>query len=54
MNFRDHLPQLEGDLSLTDGGIETVLIFDQGLELPALAAFDLLKEHPGGRRFEPS
>lgn len=25
MRYRDHLPQLDGDLFLTDGGIETVL-----------------------------
>jgi S-methylmethionine-dependent homocysteine/selenocysteine methylase len=44
---RGHLPQLDGDLFLTDGGIETVLIFDEGLELPAFAAFDLLKDDAG-------
>ena len=47
MSYRDHLPQLEGDLFLTDGGLETVLIFGQGLELPAFAAFDLLKDEAG-------
>ncbi len=47
MSYRDHLPQLEGDLFLTDGGIETVLIFHQGFELPAFAAFDLLKDEAG-------
>jgi homocysteine S-methyltransferase len=41
------LPQLEGELFLTDGGLETVLIFHQGLELPAFAAFDLLKDEAG-------
>ena len=41
------LPQLEGDLFLTDGGIETVLIFHQGLDLPEFAAFDLLKDEAG-------
>ena len=34
--FRDQLPQLDGDLFLTDGGIETTLIFHDGLDLPAL------------------
>ena len=34
-------------LFLTDGGIETVLIFHEGLELPAFAAFDLLKDEAG-------
>jgi S-methylmethionine-dependent homocysteine/selenocysteine methylase len=41
------LQQLEGDLFLTDGGLETVLIFHQGLDLPAFAAFDLLKDDEG-------
>jgi S-methylmethionine-dependent homocysteine/selenocysteine methylase len=47
MRYRDRLPQLDGDLFLTDGGIETVLIFHEGLELPAFAAFDLLKDDEG-------
>jgi S-methylmethionine-dependent homocysteine/selenocysteine methylase len=40
--YRDRLPQLAGDLFLTDGGIETTLIFHEGLALPHFAAFDLL------------
>jgi S-methylmethionine-dependent homocysteine/selenocysteine methylase len=34
-------------LYLTDGGIETVLIFHEGFELPHFAAFDLLKDREG-------
>ena len=34
--YRERLPQLDGGLFLTDGGIETTLIFHHGLELPAL------------------
>ena len=45
--YRNALPQLNGGFFVTDGGIETTLIFHQGLELPAFAAFDLLKR-PGG------
>ena len=45
--YRAHLPQLDGGMFLTDGGIETVLIFHQGLDLPAFAAFDLLKDETG-------
>jgi S-methylmethionine-dependent homocysteine/selenocysteine methylase len=45
--YRNDLPQLSGDVFLTDGGIETTLIFHEGLELPYFAAFDLLK-HPAG------
>jgi S-methylmethionine-dependent homocysteine/selenocysteine methylase len=45
--YRDNLPQLGGRLFLTDGGIETTLIFHEGLDLPDFAAFHLLKT-PGG------
>ena len=45
--YRDHLPQLDGRLFLTDGGIETTLIFHDGLELPDFAAFHLLKTPNG-------
>jgi S-methylmethionine-dependent homocysteine/selenocysteine methylase len=45
--YRHALPQLQDDLFLTDGGIETTLIFLEGLELPDFAAFDLLKRPDG-------
>ncbi len=45
--YRTHLPQLSGELFLTDGGIETTLIFHNGLDLPEFAAFDLLKNEEG-------
>src|SRR5687768_13687663 len=45
--FRKSLPQLGADFFLTDGGIETTLIFLEGLELPDFAAFDLLKRREG-------
>jgi len=47
MTYRDHLPQLDGDLFLTDGGVETVMIFQEGIDLPLFAAFDLLKDEQG-------
>jgi S-methylmethionine-dependent homocysteine/selenocysteine methylase len=50
MSYRDQLPQLGGDLFLTDGGLETVLIFHEGLDLPEFAAFDLLKDEQGTER----
>jgi S-methylmethionine-dependent homocysteine/selenocysteine methylase len=50
MSHRDHPPQLDGDLFLTDGGIETVLIFQEGIDLPQFAAFDLLKDEGGVER----
>ncbi|HXV50160.1 MAG TPA: homocysteine S-methyltransferase family protein, partial [Candidatus Binatia bacterium] len=45
--YRNFLPQLGSELFLTDGGIETTLIFHEGLELPDFAAFDLLKHNEG-------
>jgi S-methylmethionine-dependent homocysteine/selenocysteine methylase len=45
--YRQHLPQLQGDLFLTDGGIETTLIFQAGFDLPFFAAFHLLKDEQG-------
>jgi S-methylmethionine-dependent homocysteine/selenocysteine methylase len=41
------LPQLKGDLFLTDGGLETTLIFHEGIELPHFAAFHLLRSEAG-------
>jgi len=40
---RNTLPQLTGKLFLTDGGLETTMIFHHGVELPEFAAFDLLR-----------
>lgn len=45
--YRNALPQLGGELYLTDGGIETTLIFHNGLELPDFAAFHILKSTEG-------
>jgi len=45
--YRTNLPQLNGDKFLTDGGLETTLIFHEGLELPEFAACDLLKNGDG-------
>ncbi len=44
---KKNLPQLSDNLFLTDGGIETTLIFNEGLNLPYFAAFDLLKNALG-------
>jgi S-methylmethionine-dependent homocysteine/selenocysteine methylase len=46
-SYRDGLPQLGGDIFLTDGGIETTLIFHEGFELPYFAAFHLLRDNEG-------
>ncbi|MBB1286165.1 homocysteine S-methyltransferase family protein [Flavisolibacter sp. BT320] len=41
------LPDASEDLYLTDGGLETTLVFLEGYELPCFAAFDLLKDEKG-------
>lgn len=45
--YRNNLPLLRDHLFLSDGGMETSLIFHQGLNLPQFAAFDLLKDSFG-------
>jgi homocysteine S-methyltransferase len=51
------LPQLAGGLFLSDGGLETSLIYLEGVELPHFAAFALLKTDAGRtqlrRYYEP-
>lgn len=55
--YRHRLPQLRGGLFLSDGGIETTLIFQEGIELPHFAAFVLMDSEGGTatlrRYFEP-
>ena len=47
----------QGVVALTDGGIETVLLFKEGFDLPCFASFPLLRETRGRealrRYFEP-
>ena len=45
--YRAGLPQVGGAVFLTDSGIETVLIFHHGYELPDFAAFVLLDDEAG-------
>jgi len=45
--YRDNLPQLSGDLFLTDSGLETVMIFHEGFALPEFAVFTLLDDASG-------
>jgi S-methylmethionine-dependent homocysteine/selenocysteine methylase len=43
--YRNALPQLKGDqLFLTDGGLETDLIFNHGIDLPLFASISLFKD----------
>ena len=50
--YRSSLPQLNNSFFLTDGGIETTLIFHEGLDLPHFAAFVLLKDDMGKAMLE--
>jgi homocysteine S-methyltransferase len=47
---RATLPQLEHRPFLTDSGLETTLIFNEGIDLPSFAAFALLETADGRRR----
>jgi S-methylmethionine-dependent homocysteine/selenocysteine methylase len=46
-SYRSALPQLDGDPYLTDGGLETTLVFHDGIDLPHFAAFPLLRTGVG-------
>jgi S-methylmethionine-dependent homocysteine/selenocysteine methylase len=46
-DHRRQLPHLSDAYFVTDGGIETTLIFHEGLELPDFAAFVLLRTEEG-------
>ena len=47
--YRERLPQLGGGLFLTDGGLETTLVFHEGWDLPCFAAF-VLPDSDRGRK----
>ena len=51
------LPQLDGRIWMTDGGLETSLVFLHGVDLPDFAAFPMLAEEAGRqelrRYYEP-
>jgi len=46
--YRSALPQLSDKLFLTDSGLETTLIFHDGMELPHFASIELMR-NPKGR-----
>ena len=48
--YRANLPLLSNKMFLTDSGLETTLIFHEGIELPFFAAFALLKTEEGVRK----
>ena len=50
-SYRHALPQLAGAPFLTDGGLETSLIFNAGMDLPYFAAFPLAEDAAGREVF---
>ena len=48
--YRSGLPQLGGKLFLTDAGLETILVFHEGVDLPCFASFPLLNTEAGVKR----
>jgi S-methylmethionine-dependent homocysteine/selenocysteine methylase len=45
--YRNQLPQTAEKIFVTDGGLETILVYQQGYELPEFAAFDILRREEG-------
>ena len=50
--YRDHLPHNAGNIFLTDGGLETTLLFLEGFDLPYFAAFNLMRTVEGKQAIE--
>lgn len=50
--YRNNLPQLNDKIFLTDGGLETTLVFHERIELQCFAAFPLLREAKGLRTLQ--
>jgi len=49
-HYRTHLPQLDDQLFIADSGMETTLIFHDGIDLPYFASFVLLEDIDGRAR----
>jgi homocysteine S-methyltransferase len=45
--YRASLPQMSGELMLSDSGLETDLIFNKGMDLPGFASFPLVATESG-------
>lgn len=45
--YRNNLPQLSSGIFLSDGGLETTMVFHEGIDLPHFAAFDLMRTVAG-------
>ncbi|MBB3443380.1 homocysteine S-methyltransferase family protein [Sinorhizobium sp. B11] len=48
--YRHGLPQLKGGAFISDGGMETTMIFQEGIDLPHFASFVLLASEDGRER----
>jgi S-methylmethionine-dependent homocysteine/selenocysteine methylase len=49
VSYRERLPQTSGATCIADGGMETVLVFHRGIDLPCFASFPLLENDEGRR-----
>jgi S-methylmethionine-dependent homocysteine/selenocysteine methylase len=45
--YRRSLPQLGDQVFVTDGGLETAMVFLEGIDLPEFAAYDMLRTAEG-------
>ncbi|GAB3102931.1 homocysteine S-methyltransferase family protein [Aestuariicella hydrocarbonica] len=45
--YQQRLPQLQGQVCITDGGLETDLCFNMNYDLPEFASYDLLRDEDG-------
>ena len=52
--YRFDLPQLKDRVFLSDGGLETTLIFHDGIQLPHFASYVLLETEEGRERLKGS
>lgn len=50
--YRHQLPQLAGYPFITDSGLETTLVFHDGMDLPCFASFPLLETEAGRKRLQ--
>jgi len=57
MQYRTYQPQLDNKICLTDGCLETVMVFQEGIDLPNFASYTLLDREDGRdilqRYFQP-
>jgi len=45
--YQSNLPQLSGKFCITDGGMETDIIFNKKIDLPEFASYDMLRTQEG-------